>query len=878
MNLFGIRIAPLFISCLSFLLLLSSCKVFDTFKGKKSAKKGMEVAATAKKDSSAKYGDIYKKSTVDSGLFNVIKKEKDYYFDIPLNKMGKDFLLVNKISSVPLALNEAGLNKGINFDNKVIRFAVNKDRSEVWVSEIKPQIEVPHTAAIALSVSANFTDSFIESFKIESYSKDSSSVLVKVNKVFDGSEKSFNDVFIQLGLGTSARTALSMIETAKSFSGNIVVRSVLSTRVVEGTDAIPISLRVTSNIYELDEKPMVPRFSDPRVGFFTVPRWYFSDEQQELEKRELVTRWRLEPKEEDIRRYLKGELVEPKKPIVFYIDPATPKQWRKDIIAGVHDWQAAFESAGFKNAIIAKEVSDSLNFDVDDVNISAITYAASPQANAMGPSVVDPRSGEIIEADVIWWHNVMTALNSWMRIQTGTIDSTVRGNVFSDEKMAHAIRFVSSHEIGHTLGLKHNMGSSNSFPVDSLRSPEFTKRMGGTATSIMDYARFNYVAQPEDGVQYITPSIGLYDKYAIAWAYRWYAAEDPWEELPKLRREIAKHQDDPHYRYGEQQDYKNIVDPRSQSEDLGDNAMLAGEYGMRNLKKIMPQIINWTTAKGDSYEKAGKLYMGVWGQWFTYADHVLNNIGGIYLEHPVLGDHKDAYAPVPRETQVAALDYLKKNVLQIPDWLFDKDLVLKTFALRGSPIGNFEYAPYNLKREFQYSLLYKMVQDERLLRMTEMELLFGKEQAWSPESYLTALRKEIFKSTIAGNSLTIDARMLQQNYVDILLVTSNKNMEKLNNRKLNQVEQLLSQVKPDFCSIEGHQHGTRASNLNLNTGNTALRNVQVTGMSRTSEMLTAKRAELMSILSLLKSSKAGDNITRAHYQDLILRIENTINK
>ncbi len=878
MNLFGFRIAPLYIYSLSFLLLLSSCKTFDSWGRKKSKNKDTAIATTAKKDSSAKYSDIYKKSIVDSGLFNVIKKEKDYYFDIPVSKLGKDFLLVNKISSVPLAINEAGINKGINFDNKVIRFSINKDRSEVWVSEIKPQIEVPATAAIALSVSANFTDSFIESFKIESYSKDSSSVLVKVNKVFDGSEKSFNDVFTQLGLGTSARTTLSVIETAKSFNGNIVIRSVLSTRVVEGRDALPVSLRVTSNIYELAEKPMVPRFSDPRVGYFTVPRWYFSDEQQELEKRELVTRWRLEPKEEDIRRYLKGELVEPKKPIVFYIDPATPKQWRKDIIAGVHDWQAAFEAAGFKNAIIAKEVTDSLNFDVDDVNISAITYAASPQANAMGPSVVDPRSGEIIEADVIWWHNVMTALNSWMRIQTGTVDSTVRGNVFSDEKMAHAIRFVSSHEIGHTLGLKHNMGSSHSFPVDSLRSPAFTKRMGGTATSIMDYARFNYVAQPGDGVEYITPSIGLYDKYAIAWAYRWYAAENPWEELPKLRREIAKHQDDPHFRYGEQQDYKNVVDPRSQSEDLGDNAMLAGKYGMNNLKLIMPEIINWTTAKGESYEKAGKLYMGVWGQWFTYADHVLNNIGGIYLENPVLGDNKNAYAPVPRNIQVQALDYLKKNVLQIPDWLFDKELVLKTFALRASPIGDFEYAPYDLKREFQYSLLYKMVQDERLLRMTEMELLFGKEQAWSLDSYLTELRKEIFKSTLAGAALTIDARMLQQNYIDVLLVTTNKSMEKLNNRKLNRVTELMAQAKPDLCSIQSHQHTLAGTDVELGAQDKELRNIHVTGMFRTSEMLTAKRAELMNILALLKSSRAGDSMTKAHYQDLILRIENTINK
>ena len=611
---------------------------------------------------------------------------------------------------------------------------------------------------------------------------------------------------------------------------------------------------------------MTPRFADPRVGFFTTPRWYFSDEQQEMEKRDLVTRWRLEPREEDIQKYLAGELVEPKKPIVFYIDPATPKQWRQEIIAGVHDWQAAFEEAGFKNAIIAKEVSDSMYFDIDDAKISAITYAASPKANAMGPSVVDPRTGEILEADVIWWHNVMTALNSWMRIQTGIIDTTVRGNSFPTEKMAHAIRFVSSHEIGHTLGLMHNMGSSYSFPVDSLRSKTFTEKMGGTATSIMDYARFNYVAQPDDQLTAITPVIGLYDKYAIAWAYRWYPTQNPWEELPTLRKEIEKHQHDPMYWYGEQQDSKNVIDPRSQSEDLGDNAMLAGAYGMRNLKLIMPQIVNWTTAQGEDYYKAGKLYMGVIGQWYTYADHVINNIGGIYLNNPVLGDNKDAYAPVSKEIQLEAFKYVKEHVFTLPEWLFPKDLMLKTFPLKDSPIGPFEYAPYTVKREFQYSLLFTLLNDNRLLRMTEMELLFGKNEAWSLTEYFNALNEEIFAKTIKKQNLDIDTRMLQQNYVDLLLITMNKNLEKLNNNKLSFVDEFMAIAKPEICAIHGVDQRKE------------LRNVHVSGMSRTSEMTTAKRAELIRIQKLLKSSvNSGDDLTKAHYQDLLLRINKALN-
>jgi hypothetical protein len=281
------------------------------------------------------------------------------------------------------------------------------------------------------------------------------------------------------------------VENVKTFPENIVVKSQLTTSVNEGGVDLAVTLGVTSNIVLLSTTPMQPRLADNRVGYFTEKHWFFNDAQHKMEDQRFITKWRLEPKDEDKEKYLKGELVEPKKPIIYYIDPSTPKQWRQKIIAGVHDWQVAFEQAGFKNAIIAKEpTADDKDFDIDDVRYSVITYAASPKSNAMGPSVVDPRSGEILEADIIWWHNVMTSLHD------------------SDEHMGEAIRFVSSHEVGHTFGLKHNMGASFSYPVESLRSREFTDKMGGTAPSIMDYARYNYVAQPEDGVTAITPKIG----------------------------------------------------------------------------------------------------------------------------------------------------------------------------------------------------------------------------------------------------------------------------------------------------------------------------------------------------------------------------------
>lgn len=829
---------------------------------------------TTKNKSLKSYSVLLKKASTKDGLFKVHQVETDYYFEVPLKMMDKDFLLVNKISSVPLALNESGLNKGMNFENKVVRFSRNKLAGTVWVKTIVPQVESAKGDAITRSVNDNFTGSVIESFKIEAYSPDSSAVVIKVNKVFDGTEKSFNDVFTDIGLGTSPKTSLSAIEKIKSFPQNIVVRALLSTRVTEGQNSIPISVAVTTNLLLLPENPMKPRFADDRVGFFSTPRWYFSDSQHKMEERKLVTRWRMEPKPEDRARYLKGELVEPAKPIVFYIDPATPPQWRKEIIAGVVDWQKAFEQAGFKNAIQAKEVTDTADYDGDDIRYSEITYAASPKSNAMGPAVVDPRSGEILESDVIWWHNVMTSLQYWMRIQTGVIDTGARGNKFSDARMGHAIRFVSSHEIGHTLGLKHNMGASSAYPVDSLRSPSFTNRMGGTASSIMDYARFNYVAQPEDKVTNITPQIGLYDKYAIAWGYRWLDVADAHDELPVLSSWIKAHANDPMYRFGEQQNSLNIVDPRAQSEDLGDDAVKASRYGLANLKRLIPQIANWSTADGEDYYQAGKLYMAALGQWQTYAEHVAANIGGYYLENTVGGDGKNTYEPVPVAVQKEALAYLKDEVFYMPDWLFDKELLSKTFPVKDTPYGPFEYGPYNMRREFQYGLLYSLLNEERLLRMFEMELLKGKKEVFTVSELLKEIRNSVFSKTIKGNTLSITDRMLQQNYIDVLLVSTDKMLEKVTKKTL---KDDTGMRVPETCDLGIEKELQTFAPSSATSYTPALKTIFVSSMSRTSEVTSAKRGELLQILSLMEKNKnAGDEGTKRHYQDLILRIRQSL--
>ncbi|MDH1601681.1 zinc-dependent metalloprotease [Empedobacter sp. GD03739] len=832
--------------------------------GQKKEDKKAEKDKTEKKDSTVtkvkKIDELIKKGSYKKGLFNTIQVKTDIYFEIPDSLFGRQFLVVNKLSQVPMEVNEAGLNKGMNYENKVISFYHDKVAKKVWVKTIVPQVSSPKNDAITASVKDNFSESIIEVFDIEAQNNDSTAVAIKVNKIFDGNQKSFNDVLTNIGLGGSVKANLSYVENVKTFPENIVVKSQLTTSVNEGGVDLAVTLGVTSNIVLLSTTPMQPRLADNRVGYFTEKHWFFNDAQHKMEDQRFITKWRLEPKDEDKEKYLKGELVEPKKPIIYYIDPSTPKQWRQKIIAGVHDWQVAFEQAGFKNAIIAKEpTADDKDFDIDDVRYSVITYAASPKSNAMGPSVVDPRSGEILEADIIWWHNVMTSLHDWMRIQTGPIDPKARGNKFSDEHMGEAIRFVSSHEVGHTFGLKHNMGASFSYPVESLRSREFTDKMGGTAPSIMDYARYNYVAQPEDGVTAITPKIGLYDKYAIEWGYRWFPNQET--EKASLRKMIEKHEDDPMYFYGEQQSYLSTIDPRSQSEDLGDDAVLASEYGMKNLKRVSENILKWTYEDGKSYINTGKLYYQTIGQWDLYSNHVLANVGGIYLNNTYFGIDKKAYEPVPADMQRKAVNYLNENVIQLPKWLFFNDILDKTYAIKNSPMGPYEQTPYTLAREMQYGLIYNLFTDDRLLRMLENELkhqeLKSNEKIYTVENLFDQVRSAAFDKK---SNLTILEKMTQKNYVDALIVSTNKLFEKTTVAGLT-IDQNL-QV-PTICNYLDEEKMAR--------------NINYSSMKRVSEVTTYKRAELQRVLTLLNKKKNnGDASTKAHYADLIIRIKEAL--
>ncbi|MCK0201239.1 zinc-dependent metalloprotease [Ornithobacterium rhinotracheale] len=838
-----------------FLCLLLAVSV--AFGQKKPVKK--ENDKKEKKDSISSYDKIVKDAVLKKGLFTLIEKDDNLYFEIPDSLMGKDMLIVNKISSVGSELNDAGINRGMNYQNILLRFYKGKKNKKVWVKSFDPKIQVDTADAISKSVAVNYNESIFESFKIEAFNKDSTAVVVKVNKVFDGSSTSFNDLLNNLGLGGSVNKDLSFISETKSFPQNVVIKSVLSSKVTEGKSKVNITIDVTSNLVLLPEKPMKERFYDDRVGFFNEPKWYYTDMQQQVDKRKIITRWRLEPKDNEINDYLKGKLVEPKKKIVYYIDPSTPPQWVPYIMQGILDWNVAFEAAGFKNAVEAKLLNEENkdDFDIDDVRYSVLSYAASDKANAMGPSVVDPRSGEIIEADVIWWHNVMTLLSDWMRVQTGIIDPQVRKLPFPEQVMGNAIRFVSSHEIGHTFGLMHNMGSSFAYPVDSLRSPSFTSKMGGTAPSIMDYARFNYVAQEGDGVKQITLEIGIYDKYAIAWGYRWTPTENPFEDKKINETWIAKHAGDPLYFYGAQQPSNEIIDPRSQSEDLGNNAMKASSYGLINLKKTMPHILDWNLNKQENYTEAGKFYMTIINQWQAYNFHVLSNVGGIYITPSVYGDGQKTFTPVPYEIQQEALEYLVKNAITIPTWLFnDEQILQKVKPIRSTPMGYQQESTYSLAREKQYSVIYYLFENGRLLRLLDNEFNQPNYKGMTVKKMFEYLRGEVFPMRA---KLDIYQRMTQKNYVDALIVDNKNLFDKTNKYKINSI------YAPLHMGCEHLDMPENQINLNYKS------------MVRVSEVASYKRGELLAVLQRIKRIKTFDTETRNHYNDLIIRIKEALN-
>lgn len=840
---------------------LASAEAWGWFKKKKKSEKKDSIASKSEYEKLTGDGAVCRK-----GLFNVYQKKGDYYFEVPTSLLGRDMLVVNKLQRVPSELNEAGVNRGTNYENQMVRFELDKSACKLLIRQSRPLPLAPDEDAIWQSVQDNFISPLIAGFKIEAFNRDSTAVVVKVNDIYDGTETSINNVFTNINLGTSAIKNLSRIVSIKSFENNIVATSELTTKVTEGTTTVYVTVEVSSSLLLLPEKPMVGRVDNPRVGYFTNPLLSFSDGQQRVDKKHFITRWRLEPKPEDRERYLNGELVEPAKPIVFYIENSTPRRWRKYIKQGIEDWQVAFERAGFKNAIVAVEMNDSIQLDADDVNYSTLTYAASTKANAMGPSILDPRSGEILEADIMWWHNVLSMLQEWNTVQTGTVRPEAQGIKLADELMGDAMRFVACHEVGHSLGLRHNMMASWAFPTDSLRSKTFTDRMNSTASSIMDYARFNYVAQPEDGVKALSPHIGPYDLFAIEYGYRWYGKDTPEAEYDLLADFMARHTGRL-YKYSEAQDVRDAVDPRAQIEDLGDDAILSSQLGIANLKRIVPQIIAWTTTgeKGQTYEEASRLYYAVINQWNNYLYHVLANIGGIYIENTTVGDGQKTYTFVEKDRQQKALQFLIDEVLTYPKWLFDTEVGQYTYLLRNTPLGVVENAPSQVLKNAQSYILWDLLAATRMMRMLENEYVNGK-QAFTVVELMDALHRSIFATTERGALPDVMTRALQKNFVDALITAAAEHEGVKVNKKLMNDHFLLNHQAP-LCSCDelAHQTDRMGAPRELNFYGSQI--------NRVSDVISVKRGELLRIKELLERRLGtADLAVKYHYKDLILRI------
>ena len=833
------------------------------------------------------HSDYHKLTGRDSvemkGLMNVVQKDDDYYLEIPVRLMNRVFLVSNKLQQVPVELNEAGVNRGINYETKCVRFEWDKARELVLVRQQRVTPEVDSTDIMARSVADNYIDPLIAALEVESMPSDSSTVLVKVNDLFNGQDKCINDVFSNINIGTSAESKLSHIVSIKAFANNVTATSELTTVVYEGNDHVNVTVVVSSTLMLLSDKPMARRRENQRVGYFTTTALRYGDTQQKAERHNYITRWRLEPS--DTAAYMRGELVEPVKPIVFWLDQTIPTQLRGYIKQGITDWNVAFEKAGFRNAIQALDMTDSIAALGDDMSYSVITYDASEKANAMGPSTIDPRTGEILEADVIWWYNVRSLLREWLVVQTGPYNEAAQQYNLPDSLIGDAARFVACHEVGHSLGLRHNMIASCAWPTDSLRSASFMDRVGGTAASIMDYARFNYVAQPGDGVRVVSPHIGPYDLMAIEWGYRWYPDEE--QARPALGEFLSRHTGR-EYRYSEAQSQRTAIDPRALSEDLGDDAIQSATYGIENLKRIMPHIVDWTRTgeAGQSYDEASELYQAVVYQWSLYLYHVLANVGGMYIDNTTIDDGAKTFTHVEKDRQKRAVQFLIDEVFTYPEWLFNTTLSDYTYLNRKTPVGVQELAPdYALKNQQCY-MLWDLLDNPRLMRMAAKEL-HNTDEPFTAVEMIDMLHDHIFGQTKSGQTLTIMERAMQKNYVDALITAAAKGEGVKLNKHLTGAEALRTSgaealrtdearcpIADAPCLVDDPRYGLSCRELS-----SASRILDFGGsqVQRNSDCISVKRGELSRILKLVKSKRhTGDTATQMHYEDLIMRIQTSL--
>lgn len=741
----------------SFLLAMPSAQA-----QKKKSKKGVTpTAAPSKKLGPKPYSKVITKDAEsETGLFSVHRVDEKYYFELPNDLLEQEILIVSRISGHVKGLNFGGAGMKSR-PQQVIRF--QKLNNKILMRSVSYNNVAEEGTPIYTSVLNNNFEPIINTFSVAAFSKDTSSVVIDVTNLFTtdvemiGALGSFERKRFQIkGLDKSR----SLITGMDAFPENVQVKHILTYRggkLPANRTTGTLSIGMTQSFILLPEVPMEPRFADNRVGFFSLRQIDYGSEEQKAQNKRLITRWRLEPK--DWEAYNRGELVEPVKPIVYYIDAATPDKWKPFIKQGVDDWAKAFESAGFKNAIrgeYAPTAEEDPDWSPEDVRYSVIRYIATDIQNAQGPHVHDPRTGEILESDILWYHNIMNLLRNWYFIHTAAINPEAQGVRFDDAVMGQLIRFVAAHEVGHTLGLPHNMGSSVAYPVDSLRSPTFTSTHG-TAPSIMDYARFNYIAQPGDGVTSFFPQIGEYDNWSIEFGYKLLGKEvTAAEEEAEIDKWILAKAGQPQFHFGRQQGLP--TDPTAQTEDLGDDAINASDLGIKNLKRINDKLLEWATVDGEEYDDLEELYNAMVGQYRRYMGHVTANIGGIEGDQKTADQEGVIYLHTAKANQKRAVDFLNKQLFTTPEWIVKPEILARIEAQ-----GN-----VNRIKSMQERALGSLLSDIRLFRMIENEAINGT-SAYLISDLLNDLERGIYSELASGKKIDLYRRNLQKAYVAELI-------------------------------------------------------------------------------------------------------------
>jgi hypothetical protein len=768
----------------------------------------------------------------DDGLFTVHRIDEKVFYEIPTKLLGKEMLLVTRQAKTP----QDGYGGEQAQTESVIRWEKKYNRILLRA--------VPYTniAADSLPISkavknANFEE-VLASFSIQAYNKDSTGWVIDVTSLFTTDvglltpAKPKRDAYRISALDASR----SYVDYVRSFPENIEVENVLTyaaDNAPQNPSSRTMSFTMHHSMVKLPEKLMMPRLADSRVGYFFINQTDYGMPTQRAEKRTYIRRWRLEPKDE--AAFARGELVEPKKQIIYYIDPATPMQWRPALKKGVEMWNLAFEQAGFKNAIRcidAPSAKEDPEWSPEDARYSVIRYYPSPIENAYGPNVIDPRTGEILESDIGWFHNVMNLLRDWYFVQA-VADPRTKKLPLPDSLMSELVTFVSAHEVGHTLGFPHNMKASNAYPVDSLRSKTFTEKYG-TAPSIMDYARFNYVAQPGDGAA-MMPKVGPYDLFATKWGYRPILnAKTPDDELDTLNKWAKLTETNKMYRFGAQQ-FGAVLDPYSQTEDIGDDAMKSTAYGIKNLERVMGNLVNAPAKDGLDYDELKDLYNQVLGQWLREVIHVANYPGGVDVVFKVYGQTGDQYTPLPKAKQREAVQFLAENAWKAPKMFLREDILRKI-----QPAGAIKQL-----MDAQSRIVRTTITNDKLLRLVEHEATNGA-NAYSVRELYNDVEAALFAELKQGKP-DIDAyrRNLQRTFV----------------------AELGTKFAPVVATpIPGFPQSKIFSLvLQPDVSNTDVR------------ALTRLQLENLKNTCQSASSKAANDVTKAHLKDLAVTIDNILN-